>query len=198
VDALPELIQAQVPLEMLGPWLGALAREAGKRVVFSPFIRAFAKGVPEDQANPKSRAHFLSRFWHLLPEKQLLSPRLSLNAASAYALVSESEIEQHLKRLQHGTLAYPDWLDFEIRRRASRYPLPDNVATISILTTVYQGINIALLDALANSIAKQTIGAAQWVIVAHGPISEDILGHIRVKAEALWVRPLLLSLNLWA
>src|SRR6266542_859023 len=105
VDALPELIQAQVPLGMLGPWLGALAREASKRVVFSPFMRALAQAVPEDCASPKSRAHFLSRFWHLLPDEQLRSPRLSLNSASAYPPVADTEREQQLERLRLGMLA---------------------------------------------------------------------------------------------
>ncbi|HEY3129383.1 MAG TPA: glycosyltransferase [Acidobacteriota bacterium] len=183
VDALPELIQAQVPLGMLGPWLGALAREASKRVVFSPFMRALAQAVPEDCASPESRAHFLSRFWHLLPDEQLLSPRLSLNSASAYTPVADTEREQHLERLRLGMLAYPDWFNLEIQRRANRYPLPNKVATLSIITTVYEGTDILLLDALADSITKQTLPAAQWVIVAHGPISGDDLGRIRKKAE---------------
>lgn len=185
-DALRELIQEQVPLDMLGPWLGALAREAGKRVVFSPFMRAFAEAVPEDGASPESRAHFLSRFWHLLPEEELYSPRLGLDAVSAHAPVADSEREQHLRRLQHGTMAYADWFDLDIRRRANRYPLPDKVTTLSILTAVYEGSNIALLDVLADSITKQTLRPAQWLIVANGPISENDLRYIRDKAEALW------------
>ena len=186
VDALPELIQAQVPLEMLGPWLGALAREAGKRVVFSPFIRAFTQVVPEDCATPESRAYFLSRFWRLLSDEQLLSPRLSRNSVSAYAPVSDTEREQQFERLRLGMLAYPDWFNLEIQRRANRYPLPNKVATLSIITTVYEGTDILLLDALADSITKQTLPAAQWLIVAHGPISGDDLGRIRKKTEVLW------------
>jgi len=100
--------------------------------------------------------------------------------------VADTEREQQLERLRLGMLAYPDWFNLEIQRRANRYPLPDKVATLSIITTVYEGTDISFLDALADSITKQTLRAAQWVIVAHGPISGDDLERIRKKAEVLW------------
>lgn len=192
-NALRELIQEQVPLNMLGPWLGALAREAGKRVVFSPFMRAFVEAVPEDGSHPESRAHFLSRFWHLLPDGELLSPRLGLDVESAYVPADASERDRHLKRLQHQMLPYPEWLEMERRYRAKRYPLPDKIVTLSILTAVYERSDITLLDVLADSITKQTLRPTEWLIVANGPISENDLQHIRNKAKALWDATLIIE-----
>jgi glycosyltransferase involved in cell wall biosynthesis len=185
-EVLHELVREQISLELLGPWLGALAREAGRRVVFSPFMGAAAEAIPEDRINQKGWAHFLSRFWHLLPDTQLLSSRLGLDAATAYTPVSETERDRHLELLHRRTLTYPDWLDLNIRGRAERYPLSDTNVSFSILTTIYEGSNLTLLDELADSIAQQTLLPAQWIIVAHGAISDDIIGDIHEKAQTQW------------
>lgn len=186
LSVLPQLRREHVSLDMLGPWLGALAREAGKRVVFSPFISAVADSVPEDSISAESRAHFISRFWHLLPEETFFSPRLGLNAQSAYAVVNETEREQHLKRLKEKRLAYPDWFNRHVVRRGVQYPAPQKAATISLLTTIYEQTDIALLDALADSVINQSLRAHQWIIVAHGPISEDVRRYVRDKSATVW------------
>jgi len=185
-EVLPELIREEVPLNMLGPWLGALARENLKRVIYSPFIRASAKFVPEDGASSEDQSCFLSRFWHLIPEEDLLSSRLGLDTNHAYIPVDNSKRDQHLKVLQQKTLSYSDWFDRKIRHRATRYPLPDKIPTLSIITAVYEGSNHSLLDLLADSITKQTHPPHQWVIVASGPILKDTLQYIQEKAKNLW------------
>lgn len=193
-SALVELIQEQVPLNLLATWLCALAREGNKRVLFSPFMRALTTFVPEDGADHDSKRQLLSRFWHLLPETRLLSPRLGLTPSSAYTFVSDIERQQHLKALfQQRTLAYPDALAMQIRRRASKYPLPVTPITISILTPVYAGSNIRLLDDLANSINTQTHRPTEWVIVVDGPMPAVALEHLREQAQGSWGATLIIE-----
>ena len=191
-----ELVQEKVPLNLLAVWLSALAREAGKRVVFSPFMRALAKFVPEDAALSDSRKQWVSRFGNLLPETGLLSPRLGLTINTAYNFVSDIERRQHiLALLQGGKLSHAEDLAMRIRRRSKKYPLPDKPVTISILTTVYEGVNTLLLEELAKSITEQTHRPVEWVIVAHGPIPENTLEHLRVQARQSWGATLIIEPN---
>ena len=196
--ALAELMREQVPLNLLSTWLSALAREADKRVVFSPFMRALTKSnfVPEDAADSESKKHWLSRFWHLLPETGLLSLRLGLTTATAYTFVSDAERRQHLQTLsQHGTLSHADALALRIRRRSSDYPVPAKPVSISILTTVYEGANILLLEELATSVMAQSHRAIQWVIVAHGPILASTLEQLRKRSVEAWGATLIVESN---
>ncbi len=185
-SVLLELTQQQVPLNMLGPWLGGLARETGKRVVFSPFISALTETVPEDFSSAGSRAHFLSRFWHLCPDAKLYSPRLGLDAESAYMVVDEIVRARHLKHLQWEGISYLEWFPRHVECRANHYPVPEKHAAISILTTIYERTDIALLDELADSIITQSLRPHQWIIVAHGPISEANLKHFSGRAKSVW------------
>ena len=186
LHAMPTLLAENVCVHMLGPWLGALAAQAGKRVVFSPFMRAKATMVPEDLAPESARASFLSRFWSQLPEARFYSPRLGLTPETAYVPVSTAERDRHLKRLQLDTLPYADWLDRELRHRAARYPIPARTVSVSIITPVYRGSDFDLLDALARSIVDQSVPVSEWLLVVNGPMGEDLMTLIRSKAEGEW------------
>ena len=185
-EALAEIISNRAGLEMLGPWLGGLAREGRKRVVYTPFMRSNARFVPEEMANQHDWSHFLSRFWHLLPEERLVSPRLGLDENSAYIPVSDSVREKHVRVLQSKLLKYDEWLSLEIGRRINQYPVPAHAAKLSLLTTVYEKTSFAYLTELARSINAQTLPPAQWIIVAHGPIAGDLLEQIIGNAIASW------------
>jgi glycosyltransferase involved in cell wall biosynthesis len=184
--ALDDLSRARVSLAMLGPWLGGLARERSRRVVFSPFVRALGLRAPEDTASPDSISHFLSRFWHIIPDDTVMSKRLSLKAGSAYVPVRQSDRDLHLGGLRKKLPPYREWLNLQIHRRSDRYPLPANPTALSVLTTVYEGTSPDLLHALSHSILGQTVRPFQWIIVAHGPIEETFLRHIRKKAQECW------------
>jgi glycosyltransferase involved in cell wall biosynthesis len=182
LEVLPILAVENVTPQMLGPWLGALAQQAGKRVLFSPFMRARCRDVPEDGATEDGRAKFLSRFWTLLPDKRFYSPRLGLTQATAYAPVFAAERMAHLYQLQNRTLTYENWLTHELSGRASRYELPNDAASISLLTTIYERTKFEYLELLAGTITDQTYRARQWVIVAHGPIPAKMLQSLRDKS----------------
>jgi glycosyltransferase involved in cell wall biosynthesis len=183
--ALPALQAGNVSVDMLGPWLGALAQQAGRRVLFSPFMRARAAGASDGSGSEQQRAHFLSRFWPQLPDTRFYSPHLGLTQATAYAPVSQPARTAHLKTLQAQTMPYADWLQIENGIRGQKYQ-PRRLTGLSMLTTIYEKTSALYLDALAESITGQSLAPAQWVIVAHGPIPEPVLLHIRARAETLW------------
>ena len=184
--SMPMLLAEKVCLNMLGPWLGAIAAQVGKRVVFSPFMRAKAAIVPEDLAPESARAGFLSRFWSQLPEARFYSPRLGLTRETAYVPVSDADRERHLKRLQLRTLPYADWLDRELQHRAVRYPAPARAVSASIVTPVYHGSDLDLLDALARAIATQSVPVSEWLLIVNGPMNEDSMDLIRSRVAGEW------------
>jgi hypothetical protein len=161
---------------MLGPWAGALAAEAGKRLVVSPFMRARVTAMPVEDT-----AKFLSRFWVQLPDTRYYAARLGLTAQSAYTPVPASARLRHLQELQQKTLDYRDWLEMRLRLRGGQYSGGEAIS-VCLLTTIYEHTNFAYLAELADSVVKQTLRAAQWVIVAHGPIPADVLGQVKAHA----------------
>lgn len=183
---IPQLLTAQVSPSMLGPWLGGLAAEQGGRVIFSPFMAAQGKIAPEERASEAQLGGFLSRFWSLLPEKRYYSPRLGLTLATAYTPVSDKARLDHLKALQRSTLPYVDWLDARLRSRSRHYPIPAAPAAISLITPVYSGSDLNLLDQLAAIIRRQTLKASQWLLVVNGFMTEAALATIRQRAGSDW------------
>ena len=183
---IPELIAEGVSLDMLGPWIGALASESGKRIVYSPFMRARSGSMPKDVTSPRNRDHFLSRFWPLVPDSRVYSPRLGLDSGKSYQEVDPDENRRHCLGLQTMLLPYHRWLEMRMRRRVDSYPVPAQAAGVTVITTVYERSRIDLLDALAASITGQTLRAAQWVIVAHGPVAPRDLDHIVRQGAGAW------------
>ena len=94
LQCLPELRREDVPTAILGPWLGGLAREAGKRTVFTPFMNARADQSPQDEVTAAALARFSARFAALIPEVELYSPRLGLSTETAYRPVADIERAQ--------------------------------------------------------------------------------------------------------
>jgi glycosyltransferase involved in cell wall biosynthesis len=183
---MPTLIAEKVSLTMLGPWLGALAAREGKRVLFSPFMRAKTVVVPEDMASENESAHFLSCFWSLIPEVRFYSPRLGLTRETAYAPATDAERDRHLRKLQLRTLSYADWLECELRWRADRYPIPVQAVRLSIVTPVYQGSDLELLEVLAHTITSQSTPVLEWLLVVNGPMSQESMDLIRTRAAGDW------------
>ena len=71
-QCLRELRRESVSIEMLGPWLGGLALEAGKRVVYSPFMAARQTAVVNRPVPKTSSARWLSQFWSSVPDYRVL------------------------------------------------------------------------------------------------------------------------------
>ena len=105
---------------------------------------------------------------------------------TAYAHVSEQERINHLRALQARTPPYEDWLTRELRSRHARYPTPASPANISIITPVYHGSDLDLLDELARAISQQTLKPQQWLLIVNGPMPELALATIQRRAECDW------------
>lgn len=180
------LISEKVPLAYMGPWLGALAKEHGKRVVFSPFMRALVLEVPEKQVKARCRAQFLSRFWSLLPDTKGYSSHFGLSRDSAYTSVGPVKRAHHLKQLEQQKLPYSEWIEMVQRHRHKKYPVSSDHPTLAVLTTIYEKTDFSLLNELAQSIQDQFLRPHQWIIVAHGPISAENLAYLRDQTCSHW------------
>ncbi|HEY9216138.1 MAG TPA: glycosyltransferase [Ancylobacter sp.] len=186
VRMMPLLLEEDVPVRMIGPWLGALAAELGMRILFSPFMSAKTPVAPEDNASEDARASFLSRFWSQIPDARYYSPRLGLTLDKAYSPVSTEARAKHLRNLQQRTLPYAKWLARELKFRALRYPAPSAPASITIITPVYQGSDLGLLDELARAISSQTMAVSKWLLIVNGPMPEGAMASIRSTAAGEW------------
>lgn len=183
---MPKLVEEGIGIDMLGPWVGAFASESRKRIIYSPFMRARSSTAAREVVSRKAREHFLSRFWPLIPDSRVYSPRLGLDPAKRYEEVVPEDNRTHCADLQLLLMPYPEWLAMRIRQRAAAYPAPSTPASLTLITTVYEGTRIGLLDALAVSVIGQTSQVAQWVIVVHGPVAAEHIDHIVAQGAGTW------------
>jgi len=92
---------------------------------------------------------------------------------------------REMKRKREPALAYPAWLERELQNRAEKYPARGHVR-LSIITPVYQGSALHLLEALAAAIGGQSHPAAEWILIVNGPMKEVLLDAIKQKAAGAW------------
>jgi len=83
----------------LGAWLGASAKRARRRVVYSPFLHGWTDEDWEDVVSDKEIRAFVVRNRDLLPEVSMLSPHLGLIASDRYRPVTPKERHRHVQRL---------------------------------------------------------------------------------------------------
>lgn len=69
---------------------------------------------------------------------------------------------------------YAEWLSDHMVARARSYPLSPNPIRFSILTTVYEKTDVNFLWETAESIFSQSFQFHEWLILAHGPVSDDV------------------------
>ena len=167
------LSAAGVSLAGLSPWLGAAARAAGSRVVYSPFFSASTSIDLDGQVTAVEGAAFRSAYRALIPEDRYLSPSLGLAPATAYRPVTE---QLRLAELDAASVlpSYADWTAAEAMARSVRYAEGAGHVTFSILTTLYAGTQADLLRETARSLLDQTHPFAEWVILVHGPIAPAV------------------------
>jgi glycosyltransferase involved in cell wall biosynthesis len=171
VEALPPLMRAELGLSNLSAWLSAAARTRNLRCIYSPFLSAAARHVSEPPAVVELAA-FAIAYRDLIPERQLLSPRLGLTRQDAYKPIPRDKRTEEERQSQTVLpLPYPDQHLAEfIARRVSTPPL-DGVADLSVLTPVYIRSDPLYFRAAADSLLTQTLPFAEWVILAQGPIA---------------------------
>ena len=69
---------------------------------------------------------------------------------------------------------YTDWLSRRMIERETDYLNPATSVSFSILTTIYEKTDANLLQETAESLLHQRFQFHEWVILAHGPVSEDV------------------------
>ena len=104
-NALQQLAGTGVTFDYLSAWLGAIARERDRRVIYSPFFSARVNG-PLAGADTQEKAAFIAAHSSLIPERALFSRHLGLTLETAYSPLTRSERQaqevRHLSQSPEG------------------------------------------------------------------------------------------------
>jgi O-antigen biosynthesis protein len=99
LQALDQFRDIELSYAYLGAWIGAHAKRTGRRVIYTPFLEALCDDDWDTQVDAAEIRSFLRACSDIVPDIQLLSPRLGLTAQSAYIPVSDDERDGHLDKL---------------------------------------------------------------------------------------------------
>jgi O-antigen biosynthesis protein len=172
-EAVNDLIICKQGGDLLPAWVGALAREKESRVIYTPDLRTLLADSKPIDPSPEALVLFHRRFERLIPEQTYYPRAMGLTADSAYKMVSEEARNKHLSAISSsGCLDYPAWLHSHTRLRVSRYPIPAQLPSVALLTTIYEGTDMRLTQELYRSVLAQTLFPSEWIIVAHGPLEK--------------------------
>lgn len=163
---------AQLPDElsatMLGPWLGALARINGRRVIYTPLISAQLRDGEDVAASPEDLAAYTATFGSLMRDPLGYARYLDRSGKRSY---QPETIDPPLIRLP-----YEVFLGRRIEERFAKLTarLAGAAPTISVLTTVYERTDTRLFCLTADAMRSQRYPASEWIVLAHGPISSNL------------------------
>ncbi len=74
----------------------------------------------------------------------------------------------------HGPAGYPAWLERRIAERSERARAQTPQDFLSILTCIYAGSPAAFLVETAESVLSQSQPVFEWVVLANGPLGDDL------------------------
>jgi len=175
VEALPALIRAEATYDALSMWLGAAARRRKQRCVYTPFFSA-STHKPVKEPSSTEIAALTIAFGDVIPDCALLSPRLGLTLQTAYQPVSrQTRATQEKTARTPVEQSYPERHAADLMaRRLTAAPPAIEQADLSVFTTVYINTDAALFRATAAALLAQTLPFREWLILAHGPILQDL------------------------
>jgi O-antigen biosynthesis protein len=196
LEALPPLMRAEIGLSTLSAWLGAAARTRNLRCIYSPFLSGALHDPSESPAIVEVAA-FAIAYRDLIPERQLLSPRLGLTRQDAYEPIQRDRRSEEESQSQTVlSLPYPDQHRAEFIARRISTPPSDSVTDLSVLTSVYIRTDPLYFRAAADSLLTQTLPFTEWVILAHGPITPALEATLAELAHDERIRILRRATNL--
>ena len=196
LEALPPLMRAEIGLSNLSAWLGAAARTRNLRCIYSPFLSG-ALHHPSESPAIVEVAAFAIAYRDLIPERQLLSPRLGLTRQDAYKPIQRDRRSEEESQSQTVlSLPYPDQHRAEFIARRISTPPSDSVTDLSVLTSVYIRTDPLYFRAAADSLLTQTLPFTEWVILAHGPITPALEATLAELAHDERIRILRRATNL--
>ena len=191
METLDRLRGTSATMRSISLWLGGHAARRGRRIIFTPFMKARLTEAPEIQASTEERAAFRFTFRGLIPDTRFYSPRLGLERANAYMPVGEATRRAAELAFARIALPYAQWIEREINRRRERFPCSPATVRFTFVTTVYSGSRADLLEVLARTVATQTVADFSWVIVVHGGVPlavTQVIDKIAVDSRAVIVR----------
>jgi glycosyltransferase involved in cell wall biosynthesis len=157
----------------LGLWLGASARAAGRRVIYTPFLELCTSQAISEPAAETVRA-LTMQFGHL----QGAHCRSDRSAAAALRP------------------DYRTYLTAQLASRMREAPRPSIDCSFTIVTPCYIKTNAELLRATAAVVRAQTWPNLEWLILAQGPVDPDLSLLLDNLAEQNNVRVLRQETNL--
>jgi tetratricopeptide (TPR) repeat protein/glycosyltransferase involved in cell wall biosynthesis len=161
-------LPADISLALLGPWLGAQARKNGSRVIYSPFCEAKVPLKTNTALTNADLAVFSARFGDLANDQVGYVKRFDLSGERPFQ--PDEEAKRPPPLLSYESYLAQRILDRKPNVSTSTKPTP----TISLLTTVYQRTDATLFRETAAAVTAQTQLPTEWVVLAHGPIQDDL------------------------
>ena len=156
----------EIDMAMLGPWLGAVARETGGRVICSPYVSACGRSPAACPTGTKAAA-FIRRFPSIVRDVTGYARHLDKSGLHPYA----PNREPAALRLP----AYAAFIEADVASRGRDWKLgTGEVPTVSILTTVYIKTSAVLFEETARAVRRQTRRPREWLVLVHGPIPNDL------------------------
>ena len=186
--ALEPLSAASVSLAGPSPWLGAAARAAGYRVVYSPFFSASTILDLDGDVSDVDRGAFRMAHRGLIPERQYLSPSLGLSPSTAYRPVPEQVRVAELEAAAR-LPSYTDWTAAEAMARSVRYTADAKHPEFSLLTALYSRSDADAFRCTARSLFEQTRPFDEWVILIQGPVPDELERAVQDSAADPRVQP---------
>jgi hypothetical protein len=152
-------------LPLLGLWLGLIAAEEGKRVIFSPHLRAKEESNGGSSSlSVADRAYFADRY-----KRQVIKSRgygSNLNFDGRYSFEISSEPYAPSSLLKYDSLVPTV--------RSQQKMQESGKATIGIITTVYIRTDPDVFLETVESVFAQTHPVYEWVILENGPIPDSV------------------------
>jgi glycosyltransferase involved in cell wall biosynthesis len=161
-------LPSELHLAMLGPWLGALARTKGQRVIYTPLITAQLREGADVTPSHADLAAYNAMFGGLKEDPVGYARHLDRSGQRPY---QPEETAAALIRLP-----YEDYLARHVEQRLTRLvpQLVMGCPTISVLTTVYERTDTQLFRLTADAMRSQRHRASEWLVLAHGPIPREL------------------------
>jgi glycosyltransferase involved in cell wall biosynthesis len=189
-EALAELPQIS-SIGMLGPWLGAIAREQGDRVVYSPLIEARISAATALASPPDEPIRFGYRFSHLLRDPTGYG--VGLDRSGQHPFAPAGDIGRGDRPAYEDCLAA--WIGWRAERNPASVASDARLPTISVITAVYEKTDPALFAETASSVESQTCAPKEWIVLAQGALSPELERFLRQRETEGAIRLLRKEVN---
>ena len=197
-SSLQRIGEIPITLFEFGIWLGSLAKEQGKRVVYSPFLRARMTATHPIISDDSIWLAIRTCFPRFLQSTEFFPAGLSRKLTEPYRHIARSERENDLNRQSSDAISYDHRLRAEALTRRYRHQgaEPARKVTIGLMTSVYIKTDVSFLLELLNSIRAQTSRIDEWVILENGPISPGVDAILSAASKDLPLRRFRVEENL--